>query len=66
MFRISTVSRSLFYDPSKSIENNAVTGSYSPRGGDHGVHTSARVATQIADLDLVVMNQRPKNVGVLG
>jgi len=54
------------FDGLKSIENDAVTRSDFPRGRDHGVHSDAREETQIADLDSVVANKRPENIGVLG
>jgi len=54
------------FDSLKSIENDAVTRSYFPRGRDHGVHSDAREETQIADLDSVVANNCPENIGVLG
>ena len=49
-----------------SDKGHVVTSSYGSRRSDHGVYASAGELTEIADLHPIVVNERPKNIGILG
>ena len=49
-----------------SDNGHVVTSSYCSRRSDHGVHASAGELTEIANLHPIVVNERPKNIGILG
>jgi hypothetical protein len=48
-----------------SIQHDSVTSSYRARRGDHSVHASAGELPQLTELDPIVANERPKNIGIL-
>ena len=48
-----------------SDKGHVVTSPYCSRRSDHGVHASAGELTEIADLHPIVVNERPKNIGIL-
>ena len=49
-----------------SDKGHVVTRSYCSRHSDHRVHASAGELTEVANLHPIVMNERPKNIGILG
>ena len=43
-----------------------IASSYCSRRSDHRVNPGAGELSEIADLHPIVLNERPKNVGILG